>query len=354
MYIENRRRSELEYGDNYVKLDVILKLLLASIIALAVVPVNTNVVNKTVAHPVSTYAGAIERYQSIVAAETASVALPGRSILLTHPARTGRAIVLIHGLTNTPRQFRELGDILYHCGDNVYIPRLPKHGYRNLKVSSLSGLSPQMLRAFADSVVDLAAPLGDTIIVVGLSAGGTVAAWIAQNRHEVERAIIIAPAFAIRRIPSFLRTASINLFTRLPNITVPQQSDTARYVYRGVSTRGLAETLRFGKGVTRQADRYKAAVPYITLVMNDNDHTVAGSDIEHMAVRWREHGTAVTEFRFGKEFGLPHDVIDVLEPAGNTRLVYPVLLDLIDGVMPTLRDSTVTPVPRCQLADFME
>ncbi len=327
--------------------DLILKLLFGSIIALAVVPVSTNAVDKTVPRPVATYVDAIARYQLIVAAETTKVAPPGRSILLAHPGRTGRAIILIHGLTNTPRQFRDLGDILYACGANVYIPRLPKHGYRNLKVSALRSLSPQMLRAFADSAVDLTAALGDTVIVVGLSAGGTVAAWMAQYRHEVDRALIIAPAFAISRIPSFLRTPSVNLFSRLPNITIPQQADTARYVYRGVSTRGLAETLRFGKGVSREAEHYKAAAPYITLVMNDNDHTVAGSDIEHMAKRWREYGTTVTEFRFGKEFRLPHDVIDVLEPAGNTRLVYPVLLDLIDGIVPTLRDSTVSPAPRC-------
>jgi len=60
-----------------------------------------------------------------------SIGAPGaRSILLTGGAPTPRVIVLLHGLTDSPRQFERLAYLLYADGNNVYVPRLPEHGLR--------------------------------------------------------------------------------------------------------------------------------------------------------------------------------------------------------------------------------
>src|ERR671935_334680 len=76
-------------------------------------------------HPVSDYATAVARIARSQAAEDSIVAPGGRSVLLTHGHRTARAVVLFHGLTDSPLQFLPLARELYDAGDNVYIPRLP-------------------------------------------------------------------------------------------------------------------------------------------------------------------------------------------------------------------------------------
>src|SRR5258708_7495668 len=47
---------------------------------------------------------------------------------LLHGRRTPRAIVLLHGITNCPLQFRDLAVALAAQGDNVLVPRVDRHG----------------------------------------------------------------------------------------------------------------------------------------------------------------------------------------------------------------------------------
>ena len=148
---------------------------------------------------------AIARRQAIDDA----IAAPGaRSILLVGGAPTARAIVLLHGLTDSPRQFEAFAYLLHADGNNVYVPRLPEHGLRGKDVGVLSALTAAQLRGVAVSVVIEARGLGDSVVVVGLSMGGTVGAWIAQQR-EVSRAVLIAPAIEPGRIPSLLDRPAI-------------------------------------------------------------------------------------------------------------------------------------------------
>ena len=61
-------------------------------------------------------AASIARRQS----EDDSIAVPGaRSILLTSGAPRPRAVLLLHGLTDSPRQFERLAYLLYADGYNV-------------------------------------------------------------------------------------------------------------------------------------------------------------------------------------------------------------------------------------------
>jgi hypothetical protein len=79
-------------------------------------------------NPARDYGEAVSRFQKIQGAEGRELNPVCLSILLTHGKRTKRAVVLFHGLTNCPEQFRELGRTFYELGYNVLIPRLPRHG----------------------------------------------------------------------------------------------------------------------------------------------------------------------------------------------------------------------------------
>ena len=72
-------------------------------------------------------------------------------------------------------QFASFAALLYRKGDNVYVPRLPHHAERADEAAALARITAEELRDAADAAVDLAGGLGDSVIVVGLSAGGTMA-----------------------------------------------------------------------------------------------------------------------------------------------------------------------------------
>ena len=146
-------------------------------------------------NPSKDYDGALARAQQIMGADSA-VAAPGVvSILLVHGARTPRAVVLLHGFSDSPRQFAALADSLYARGDNVFVPRLPHHAERGRDARELGGLSAAELCRTADASVDVASGLGESVGVVGLSVGGPLAAWLAEHRLEVRRAVMLEPPF---------------------------------------------------------------------------------------------------------------------------------------------------------------
>ncbi|HKG95801.1 MAG TPA: alpha/beta fold hydrolase [Gemmatimonadaceae bacterium] len=259
-----------------------------------------------------------------------SVAVPGaRSILLTDGAPTARAIVLLHGLTDSPRQFETLAYRLHADGNNVFVPRFPRHGLRGGDAGSLAALTASELRGFADSVASEAAGLGDSVIVAGLSMGGTAAAWIAQWR-EVRRAVLIAPALEPGRVPSILDRPLVGLADRLPELTRREPRDSARPDRElGFSTRATAEILELGASVLREAAHAAPRTQRIVLLVNANDRTVRESAAEALARDWARHGAAVSVFELADSLRLPHNIVD--PPHGRT---------LRDAVLELLREVT--------------
>jgi esterase/lipase len=240
--------------------------------------------------------------------------------------------VLLHGLTATPHQMQLLGDQLYERGYDVFIPRMPMHGERGRTVTALSGLTADTLRAFADDVIDIARGLADTVDVLGLSGGATLAAWIAQHRSEVRRVVIVSPAIALSRLPRALEDPAMQTLARLPNVNLGASADTTKpQVYAGFSTRAVAQTMRLGAEVRSEAERVKPAVHEIVVVTNANDHTVDGSAALVLADKWAERGASVTRYNFDAARGLPHDLVDQGETCANAALVYPVLIALLEG-----------------------
>lgn len=53
------------------------------------------------------------------------------TVELNHGHKTDEVFVLLHGITNTPVQFREFAEILFLRGANVLIPRMPFHGHED-------------------------------------------------------------------------------------------------------------------------------------------------------------------------------------------------------------------------------
>lgn len=255
-----------------------------------------------------------------------SVAAPGaRSILLVGRAPTARAIVLLHGLTDSPRQFEAFAYLLHADGNNVYVPRLPQHGLRGKSVGVLSALTAKQLRGVADSVVNEARGLGDSVVVVGLSMGATIGAWIAQQR-QVSRVVLIAPAIEPGRIPSLLDRPLIGLADRLPSMARRSQPDSARPDREpGFNSHAIAEILELGRSILGQAERETSLTHDIVMLVNASDRTVKESAAEALARNWLQHGASVSVFELPDSLRLPHNIIDPT----NGRVAGDAMLDLL-------------------------
>lgn len=251
-----------------------------------------------------------------------------------HGERRARAVVLLHGLSNCPQQFDRLGQQLYERGDNVLIPRMPHHGYADRLTDVMRRLTAHELTAATDEAIDIARGLGETLVVAGLSAGGLLAAWAAQERSDVNRAIIISPAFAPygwdrRRVP--LLTPLILL---LPNRFMWWDSERREtigpaHAYPRFSTRALAQLFSIGTSLFRKARREKPKARSMVMVTNDADRSVSAEAADELVQLWRAHGATIEEYRFTGLPAMLHDLIDPAQPGQRVEQVYPVLIRLI-------------------------
>lgn len=297
--------------------------------------------------PAGDYEAAMRLAQVFLRADSA-VAAGGESIILVHGHRTPRSFVLFHGLTNSPRQFTTLAATLYDGGDNVFVARLPEHALRGATSGDLGRLTAESLRNVADAAIDLASGLGDTVVVVGVSLGGNVAAWTAQFR-PVSRVVIVAPALGLSHISTVLETPIMNFVLRVPNYSKKQPPDTLRPDRElGWSTRGVGQMLRLGTAIRRAADNHAPAAPDIRVLVNANDQTVNRDAIDELVEHWSAAGGHVSMFELSDSLRLPHDIVDPDELTGNTKVTYPVILALIYGSTPpvNLGVRVTRPTPR--------
>lgn len=243
--------------------------------------------------------------------------------------------MFIHGYTNCPYQFMELGKLFYERGYNVLIAPLPRHGLAERMTEELAQLTAEELVVYADHVVDIAQGLGEHITVAGISGGGVVTGWIAQNRTEVDQVVLISPAFGFAQVPPVLTLPASKLYLLLPNSFVwwnkeLREDNPPSHVYPRYSTRALAQILRLGLVVQAQARHNNPLATDILVVTNANDKSVSMPLIQKVVELWQQYrSNELRTYEFSVELGLNHDLIDPVHPEAKIEVVYPKLLELI-------------------------
>ncbi|MBV9297644.1 MAG: alpha/beta fold hydrolase [Verrucomicrobia bacterium] len=288
------------------------------------------------ADPAADYAEAVSRFQRLQKTEGPEINPVCRSILLTHGVRTERAVVFFHGYTNCPQQFRQLGHIFYDMGYNVLVPRLPRHGRADRKVENLSPIKAEELRDCADTSVDIACGLGQKVYVAGLSAGGTLTAWIAQNRTEVTRAVLIAPALGFSRHEGTrLQKGIALLLPLLPDIRTDWfnvDPDAPDHVYPGFSSKALGQLLRVSVATFAGALDRAPRVQDVALVTSKSDEAVSDILAWQLISLWRSKGLRkLATVDFPKEMKIEHDMIDPVQKNQQIEIVYAVLVSLLNA-----------------------
>lgn len=289
-------------------------------------------------NPAASFGEALERFGKLRSAEASLPLSPqGASRLFHHGRKTGRAFVLLHGLTNCPEQFSELAAQLHAAGHNVVVPRARLAGFRD-RLNGEQGLqTAQDLIDQAAAGLDIASGLGDRVTLVGLSASAVAAAWMAQNRDGLDEVAILAPFFGAHGVPVLAADIAGAVFSRLPNFYVwwdPDKKESLPgppHAYPRFGTRCMADSVQLSRDVRANLATKPPRCRRVVFITTASDpaanNTLARSISDTLA---RSGGPAeILAYEFPADLGIPHDMIDPAQPGANTPLVYPKIMDLL-------------------------
>lgn len=139
--------------------------------------------------------------QRVIASEKQMALQAGtetRLLTQPNPAAAKGTLVMYHGFTAGTWQFDLLAKKAFDAGYNVYVPRLPGHGFKDASGAEYSAelvtsRTVHQYEAFAERTYQEAAAFGAPISVLGLSVGGSVAMWVAERHPEVKQVVAYAP-----------------------------------------------------------------------------------------------------------------------------------------------------------------
>lgn len=283
------------------------------------------------------YAAAVELIAGIQALDGPNVNPVCRTRLYTHGNRTEKALLLLHGFTNCPAQFDELGRRFYERGWNVLIPRYPRHGYTDRLNTAIAELRVDQLLAVADRSAAAGTGLGEKLTVAGLSLGGILTGYLGQTRSGIERAVLIAPMFGLRTIPGPALAALAATASALPNFYIwwnAQAKDRIgpAHGYPRFSTHAYAAVFAAASRVTRAARVGAPRAGSIGVITNAAESYLDNRFTHRLVSSWRRHGANVETFEFAASERLPHDMIDpIANPPSVVERSYPIVTRFIEG-----------------------
>ena len=286
-------------------------------------------------NPAATYAEALGRVRAMQALDDASILDIGRTTLHDHGNKTPLAVVLLHGFTNHPGQYREFAPMVFERGHNVFIPRLPEQGDRNRMTTRMANLTPQALLATANEAVDIAQGLGDRVVALGISTSGLLCAHIAQYRSDVARSIPVSSVFAVLRFNSSLNATLAKVVLWLPNFFVwwdprNKEEELPKTGYPRFPTHALMGALSIGFQVERDAKTQPIAARSVVSVTNAKDPAVNNDVTNDVVANWRRLAPGRVDSYTFTALPVNHDIIDPENAVPRTDIVYPKLLELIE------------------------
>jgi carboxylesterase len=249
---------------------------------------------------------------------------------------TERVVVWFHGYTDSPGQFARLAQLCFERGWNVLVPRLPHHGLSDPMTPETALLTAEKLARSADEAVDIAAGLGKQVVVGGLSMGGVITGWLAQQRREVELAVLLAPALGVYVIPAPFNRLMGEALARLPNTfdwwdpRLKENLKEPEISYPRYAKRGIAAFLRLSYAMQDLARRRSPAARRIWVITTETDTAISQTVVEGAVRLWRAQGAQVQTHRFSADLQLDHNFIDPGHPQQRVDVTYPVILAALE------------------------
>jgi esterase/lipase len=144
------------------------------------------------------------------------------------PARTPWSVVYLHGFSATRQETAPVSELVAQAlGANLFETRLKGHG---LPGDSLGAVSAQDWLSDAVEAMEIGRRLGDSLLVIGTSTGGTLGVWLAtlpaEQRKGLAALVLVSPNFGPKDEKAALLTLPWATVI-LPRF-IPQREWTAR------------------------------------------------------------------------------------------------------------------------------
>lgn len=203
----------------------------------------------------------------------------------------------LHGFTGNPSSMRGMAEAFAAAGLHVELPRLPGHG---TAVDDMLATRWDDWAGEVEAAYQRLASRVPTIVVAGLSMGGTLALRVAADHPEVAALVLVNPAaepFALEvvEIAQGMVADGQELMPGIgSDIADPDVTESA---YDGTPLRPfLSFTL---DGITPVAEQYGDMTAPLLLFTSRNDHVVDPAQSDFLAARY---GGPVTRVLLDRSF----------------------------------------------------
>ena len=230
-----------------------------------------------------------------------------------------KAVVLVHGLTDSPYFMTAIGEFFYEkLGYNVYIPLLHCHGLKEPK--GMENVELSEWKANVGFAIKSAARQCSRISIGGLSTGGTLSFYMAGTNPKINGTLYLFSAaldLAGKRFDflgdiaeRILRTPLSQLFDSKKDLIGENP-----YKYDHMDMDGAQELARLIKETDTIIDEYDPKYPFPNKVFAahsecDTTASISGiEDLEKISIPER-----FKFFRIGKEFDVSHASLVLKDP----------------------------------------
>lgn len=235
-----------------------------------------------------------------------------RSQFFFQPDRPKRVCLFLHGFTAGPYQFAPMAETFFKSGYNVLVPLLPGHGQAgNWSRTNPPPLptDPAVYQQFALHWLEQAQALGEEVIVAGLSAGGTLTAWLALERpHAIDRAILFAPylSSSSRVLDLFVKAIDTYFEWSISNSNPLTGSG-----YNGFSVPALRLFLNLGQDILKRSTQQ----PMAPLLIISSESDLATGSFDHKTLFENALSRQpITWYNvFSHELAIPHTMLTIAE-----------------------------------------
>jgi esterase/lipase len=191
-----------------------------------------------------------------------------------------RAMLMVHGLYNSPFSLRDLGHVFYQQGFLVYSVLLPGHG---TVPGDLLHIHRQSWQQTIDFAVNALKDSIDELYLCGMSAGGLLCLdYHLRHPHiNIKSIITLAPALKIKNIAAPLSPLIAKITPWLEKNNEDNYSK-----YRSFATRPVPEVYHLGRTVLKKNRQKKCLDTKLFMAFSNSDHVISAKTCEQFFRRY--------------------------------------------------------------------
>lgn len=260
------------------------------------------------------YAQGIARFEADIASKRPLVKNDANlPFLLSHGRKTAKAILMVHGLSDSPYYMRSLAEIFYDAGYNVVAVLLPGHGTRP---EDLLNIRLKQWKQEVALGLEVAGQLGEEVSLAGFSTGGALALNALSDNYAQRRPLAVkglylfSPAFEIANDNAAL-ACNLPLFGRFKpwGADDPNAAEDNPYRYNKLALNGACQLYRLTQeNALKQAETLSAVADNgvsVFAVQSDHDTVVKTAPVVAFMDQWTNE-VRRKFILYPKEAGIKH------------------------------------------------